>query len=190
MGIHSVHVPHFMHVSRGTYRGQWRWQTVFNIHPPSYITTIYRRTTLTCAAHSHRRSAHALVGALPLRCYVETHRIDSSDGAVRPSGLCCRWSASHVVRHSALTQCPSSVPRAGRTSARSTSQLVPAAISRLSRKRPQPILQTISAKTVRNGRPLFNEPGPSSLTFRHCAKPSARSSIEANIHWHDHWPAS
>jgi hypothetical protein len=66
-----------------------------------------------------------LIGALPLRCYVETHRIDSSDGAVRPSGLCCRWSASPVAIHSALTRCPSSVPRAGKPSTRSAASLCP-----------------------------------------------------------------
>lgn len=156
----------------------------------TYITTIYRRTTLTGASHSHRRSAHTLIGALPLRCYVKTHKIDSSDGAVRPSGLCCRWNASPVAGHSARTRCPSSVPRAGKPSARSSSQFVPAAISRLSRQRPRPIHRTINAKTVSNGRRIFNGPGPSSPTFRHCGKPSARSSIEANIHWHGHSRAS
>ena len=163
----------------------------FNILLPSYITTIYRATTLTDTTYSLRRTADTnVVGALPLRCYVETQRIGSSDGAVRPSGLCCRWSASHVAVHSALTRYPSSVPLAGRTSARSGNQLVPAAISRLSRRRPRPIHRTINANTVRNGRRLFNGPGPSSPTFPHCGKPSARSSIEANIHWHGHSRAS
>lgn len=76
------------------------------------------------------------------------------------SGLCCRSNASHVVIHSPLTRCPSSVPRAGKPSARSNSQCVPAAISRLSRQRPRPIHRTISANSVRNGCRLFNEPDP------------------------------
>ena len=158
---------------------------------PSYITTIYRATTLTGAAHSHKKKlTHTLIGTLPLRWHAKTPRIGLVDGAVRLSGLCCRWNASPVAIHSALTRYPSSVPHAGKPSAPSSSQFAPAAISHLSRQRPRPIHRTITAKTVSNGRRISSEPGPSSPIFRHCGKPSVRSSIEANIHWHGHSRAS
>jgi hypothetical protein len=162
-------------------------EDVFNILLPSYITTIYRATTLTGEAHSHKKKRiHAWIGALPLRCYVKTHRIDLPDGAVRPSGLCYRSNASPVAIHSAQTRCPSSVAHAGKPSVRSSSRFAHAATSHLSRQWPRPIHRTINANSVRNGHRIFTEPGPSSPTFRHCGKPSARSSIEANIHWHSH----
>jgi hypothetical protein len=157
-----------------------------NIPLSSYIITIYRATTLTGAVYSHRRSTHPFVGILSLRCYMKTHRIGSSDGAVRPSGLCYQSNAVPVAIHSAQIRCPSFVPRAGTPSAHSSSLFVLAAISRLSRRQPRPILHTINANGVRNSRRTFSAPGPSSPIFRHCEKPSAHSSIRANIHWHGH----
>ena len=154
---------------------------------PSYITTIYRATTLTGAAHSHKKklTLHSLE-RFPLRCYAKTPRIGLLDGAVRLSDLCCRWNALPVAIHSALTRSPSSAARAGKLSAGSRNQLVPAAINRLSHRRPLPLPRTINASTVRNGHRTFNEPGPSFPTFRHCGTPSAHSSIEANIQWPSH----
>ncbi len=154
---------------------------------PSYITTIYRATTLTGAAHSHKKKlTHALIGTLPLRWCTKTPRIGLVDGAVRLSDSCCRWNASPVAMHSAPTRSPSSVARAGKPSASSRNQLVPAAISRLSHRQPLPLHRTINASTVRNGHRTFNEPGPSFPTFHHCETPSARSSIEVNIQWPSH----
>jgi hypothetical protein len=154
---------------------------------PSYITTICRATTLTGAAHSHKKKlTHRLIGTLPLRCYAKTPRIGLLDGAVRLSDSCCRWNASPVAMHSALTRSPSSVARAGKPSVSSSSQLVPSAISRLSHRRRLPLHRIINASNVRNGHRTFNEPGHFSPTFRHYGTPFARSSIEANIQWPSH----
>jgi len=154
---------------------------------PSYITTIYRATTLTGAAHSHKQKrTQTFIEARPPRCYMKIQGIDSSDGAVRPSGLSCRSSASHAAPRSAQTQCPSSVRCVGKPSARSGSLLVPAATSHLFRRQPRPIHRTITAKTVRNGRRSLNEPGLSSPTFRPSGKPSARLSIVVNTQWPSH----
>jgi hypothetical protein len=157
-----------------------------NILLPSYITTIYRATTLTDAAHSHRRNTHSFIGVPPLQCYMKTHRIGLSDGAARPSGLCYRWNASLATTPSAQTRCPFSVPPVGKPSVRFRSQLVPVVISRLSHQQPRPIHRTINAKIVRSGHRIFSEPGPSSPISRRYGKPSARSSIAVNIHWHGH----